>query len=208
MHESRSRAVSVAAGGVIGALVTALAAARLEGFDSHAVYLAMPTLISGLGGVPSGALCGFLVWALWRPRQRVATAAVVLVSLNCAAWSLFLLANAPSENTDASIRDQRAQLDLDAAPGRPNGMTMDTSHPPTLLAGRSNTWVTLSEKPLALFAGPAVIFAHEQLVPARYRRAGATVSESYWIAAAGFVVSTAWWVAVGSMLRRRRGDDA
>jgi hypothetical protein len=39
--------------------------------------------------------------------------------------------------------------------------------PPTLLAGRLNTWHNPSEMPLGLFAGPAVVFIHEQVVPAR-----------------------------------------
>jgi hypothetical protein len=79
--------------------------------------------------------------------------------------------------------------------------------PPSLLAGRRLSWVSLAEKPLALMAGPAVIFVETQTVPDRYRQTGPTVVESYWIASIAFLVSTAWWVSVAflwSWLRRVR----
>jgi hypothetical protein len=206
MGDTRSRLVCVIAGGLTGVMITALAAARLAEGHLESAHAAIPTPFSAVRGALSGALCGFLIWALWEPRQRIAKAAVVLGTLNCAAWLLFLVANSPLSDGDASIRDHRVQVDRDAALGWPNGLTL-THHPSTLLAGRVNSWVHLSEKPLGLFAGPAVVFVHEQIVPPRYWQAGATVAESNWIALGGFVVSTAWWVSAGSMLRflQRRG---
>jgi hypothetical protein len=79
--------------------------------------------------------------------------------------------------------------------------------PPSLLAGRPLTWATLSEKPLALTAGPAVAFVQYAIVPERYSQTGPTISESYWIASIAFTVSTGWWVAVALLStawRRRR----
>jgi hypothetical protein len=206
MGDSRSRLVCGVAGGLAGVVMTAVAAARLGEGHLESAHAVIPTLLSAVGGGVSGPLFGFLIWALWKPRQRIAKAAVVLGTLNCAAWLLFLAANTPLSGGGASIRDHRVQLDRDAALGWPNGLTF-TNHPSALLASRVNSWVHLSEKPLGLFAGPAVVFVHEQIVPPRYWQAGATVAESNWIALGGLVVSTAWWVSAGSMLRflKRRG---
>jgi hypothetical protein len=190
MHTS-SRLICVIVGGLTGAFA-ALAADHLDTVDvssANAVY----------GGI-AGALCGVFVWALWRPRQRIPRVAPSLVAVNCAAWLLFLIANDRTSDGGTSIRAHRAELDREAVLGWPNGMTFIT-HPPTLLAGRSNSWGTLSEKPLALFASPAVVFGHEQIVPTRYWQTGATVPESDWIAVVAFFFSTAWWVSAGSMLR-------
>jgi hypothetical protein len=165
--------------------------------------------MSAAGGAIGGALCGLLVWILWSPRRRIHRAATVLAVLNWAAWLLFLAANPWVSDGGASILQQRAELDAAAAQGWPHGMTF-VDHPTTLLAGRLLTWVDLSQKPLGLLAGPAVVFVHEQIVPARYWQTGATVTESDWIALAAFIVSTAWWVTAGTLasglrrLKKRR----
>jgi hypothetical protein len=205
MNSGRGRLTFVIAGAVTGFVVTALAPAHVgEGGVRIVQYVATEWMSAGTGTI-AGALCGFLVWMLCSPRQRIATNAVVLAILNCAAWLLFLAANPRVSDGGASILAQRAQLDGEAAQGWPHGMTF-TDHPSTLLAGRLLTWVDLSQKPLGVFSGPAVVFVHEQIVPERYWQTGATVTESEWIAVSAFVLSTAWWVVVGSLvsgLKRR-----
>ena len=197
MLRASSRRICVIAGGLAGEIL-ALAAAHLDTGDveiADAVY----------GGI-AGATFGFFVWALCKPRRHIPPVARSLVIVNCAAWLLFLIANDRVSDGGASIFAERAEIDREAAAGWPNGMTFN-SHPPTLLAGRPNSWGTLSEKPLALLAGPAVDFAHARIVSTHYWQTGATVPESDLIAAAGFLLSTAWWVSAGSLghfLRQRR----
>jgi hypothetical protein len=197
MRDSGSRLVCLIGGGLIGVAITALAAARAAEGEGVGV---MPTPFETVAGGLGGALCGFTLWALWEPSRRIPQVAVTLAVLNCATWLLFLAANARVSDGGAAIIRHREHLDHEASRGWPNGVTF-VSHPSTLLAGRSNSRGTLSEKPLALFAGPAVDFAHDVIVPTRYWQTGATVPESDWIAAAAFVLSTAWWVAAGSLIR-------
>jgi hypothetical protein len=184
---------------VAGAAMTAAAVVRIH--QTHTFVEAVgATPFSIACGTIAGSLCAFLVWALWRPRARLTRGGIALAGVNCAAWLCFLVLNPRLTGEDASILQQRAHID---AKDWPSGMIF-TDHPTTLLAGRPLNWVNYSQKPLGLFAGPAVVFVHEQTVPARYWRTGATVSESNWIAAVGFIISTAWWVSVGSIVSNLR----
>jgi hypothetical protein len=201
MPLSRPGVFWVVGGGLVGVAITTIAAVRLASAYSQPVWAATPAFVSVAGGTLSGACCGFLVWALGRPRARLTTAGAILVSVNCAAWLLFLVATPRLRDGGTEIRDQRAQLDRADTPSWPHGTIIDIRDPPTLLAGRVVTWLTLPEKPLGLLAGPAIVFAHAHVVPARYWTTGATVRESYWIAGAGLLVSAAWWAAVASMVR-------
>ena len=202
MSGTRGRLLCVVGGTLIGVVATALAAVRFVDGDIG--------LTSAAGGAVGGALCGFLVWALLSPRRRMRRAGIGLAALNGAAWLLFLTANPRIGDEGAAIVQQRAALD---AHRRPAGMRA-VDHPSTLLAGRTLTWIPLSEKPIGFLAGPAVLFVHELIVPGRYWQTGATVPESDGLAWAAFVLSTVWWVAAGTLapeLRRlkiRRADVA
>ncbi len=164
-------------------------------------------------GMLSGALVGFLVWTLLRPRRHISRLTIVLVALNCSAWllCLVLMPRVTDSDTDP-IQRQRAEFDEQVALGFPNGLDI-VHHPPMLLAGREFSGISLSEKPVVFMAIPAILFVQEQTVPDRYDDTGPTVRESHWIAAIAFVVSTSWWVTVASVLswlrqRSARGGKA
>jgi hypothetical protein len=191
-------------GAAVGLLVTAVRAGRVSDVGLIEAISAHPFTM--LAGMLSGALVATLVWTIVHPRS-VGRLAAVFVTVNCAAWLLYLVVNPRiGEVGGDPVLQQRAQYDADEERGWPDGINL-VSHPSALLAGRPLTWVGLSEKPLGLMAGPAVAFCESLTVPERYWQTGATIKESYWIAAAGFVLSTAWWVAVPtlwSFVRSRR----
>jgi hypothetical protein len=185
--------VLVTLGALGGSIGTAFATSQVAGGRSL-IDAALADPISIVLGLVSGGLAGFSLWTFLHP-SRISRLAMVLVAANCSAWLLYLVFTPPLSDGEDAIHRQRAERDAEEARGWPNGMTM-TSHPPSLLAGRPLSWVSLPEKPLGLTAGPAVAFVEMQTVPERYRQTGPTVVESYWIAPIAFLVSTAWWVTV------------
>jgi hypothetical protein len=198
-----NRLTLVTLGALAGCIATAFAAARVVG-GIGLVDAVVTKPFSIAAGIVSGALLGFLVWTTLDPRHRINRLAIILVTINAAAWLLYLVVTPRLENSEDPIMRQRAEYDAQLALGTG---TVWTSHPPSLLAGRLLTWVSLPEKPLGLTAGPAVAFAQEQTVPERYWQTGPTVPESYWIALMAFIVSTSWWVTIASLwsaLRSRR----
>src|SRR2546430_11927908 len=80
MGDSRGRRVCVIVGALTGVVVTALAAAHFGKGHINMIDVVMPTWMSAAGGGLSGALCGFLVWALAAPRRRVPRAAIFLAA--------------------------------------------------------------------------------------------------------------------------------
>src|SRR5687767_15001381 len=72
--------------------------------------------------------------------------------LNASAWLLYLVVTPHLEARDDPVRRQRAEYDSQEALGWPSG-SVSISDPPSLLAGRRLTWVSLAEKPLGLMAG-------------------------------------------------------
>src|SRR5688572_1629240 len=148
-----------------------------------------------LAGMIAGGCVGVLVWTLFRPRRRLSRKVLILVVINGCARLLYLIAISRRSHaeTEAIVRRQ-VEREAQRASGWPNGMTMMSDHPPSLLAARPLTWVSLPEKPLGLMAGPAVGFVQLQTVRDEHWQTGPSVSESYWIASVGFLVSTAWWV--------------
>jgi hypothetical protein len=68
---------------------------------------------------------------------------------------------------------------------------------PSPVAGREvGSWVM----PLKLLSGLAILFGEMYVVPRRHEYGPPSRSESYWIAAIGFVLSTAWWMTVGTVI--------
>ena len=188
------RAISITGGIVASSIATALSMAYVsERPFVEAVRLAPMSMM--IGGVVAGALFGNVPWVASRLGGGNRNGRTMLVG-NAAAWLLFVLASPRVGAVDGDpVVRQRAALDAEATAGWPNGISF-VSHPPSLLAGRPLSWVRLSEKPLALLAGPAVAWVEACVVQNRYWQTGPTIKESYLIAAIAFALSTTWWATV------------
>jgi hypothetical protein len=192
------RAICIVVGSICGFVMTALSASRVWELPIvEAVRLELTSVVGIVPGIIAGALAGGAVWTVAHPRS-LARLGRVMLAANCAAWLLFLIATPRIElggNGIDPVLQHRAELDAQEALSWPEGITL-ISHPPSLLAGRDLTWVTLPEKPLVLLAEPAVVFVEAHVVPSRYWQTGPTIDESYWIAPIAFGLSTAWWATV------------
>jgi hypothetical protein len=190
------RVLFVVGGTVVGLLGTALCAARVRELPVAEAVASEP--VSMFAGILAGALVGQALWLFSHPRSLGRLARVMIV-VNCAAWLLFLSANRRIDDVGGDlVLRERADRDAQAALGWPEGMAI-VSDPPALLAGRRLTWAGLSEKPLGLLAGPAIVFVEAHVVPERYVQTGPTISESYWVAAIALGLSIAWWATVPSL---------
>jgi hypothetical protein len=196
-------------GGLIGSLIVCI-------FAGVAVVLAGTELSASRGfwdpfwsilRLIAGTLLGVLIWVMLAPRTRVRRAAILLVTINCLAWVMYLAftPRVPGSEFDQIARD-RAALDGHGS--------VDLIHDgPSVLAGReSGFWpVNHAHRFLILMSGEAIMFAETCVMPAKYLMTRPTRAESYRIAAIGFVLSTAWWTTVGTaipwihqVLQRRR----
>jgi hypothetical protein len=148
-----------------------------------------------IGQLVAGLLLGVLIWILLAPRSRIGRASVVLVTINCLAWLLYLhfTPRVPASEFDEIARNRRhQQTSLDGG--------IEIIHDgPSVLAGReSGFWaVNHAHRFLILMSGPAIAFAEGHIVPG-VLSTQPTRAESYWIAAIGFVLSSAWWTTVGT----------
>lgn len=141
-------------------------------------------------GAIAGALLVNFAWILINPRRRLRRSAAIAVVANAAVWVAFLLLTPPLTLAQfVEIDSERARREADSA------MTL-MSHQPVIVAGRmvGTYWsINIMDRPLHLFAGPAIQYAALIVVPIRYGTANATRPESFVIAGAAFVLSTAFW---------------
>jgi hypothetical protein len=199
------RASLLALGAVAGFGVTLVAAVLVDGAAGPLEALGAKPY-SAVFGALSGVLVAHLGWTLVHPAQ-IGRVAINLAAANCAAWLLYVAMTPPlPAGEDPALRlragpDAReAEVSIEPITAPSDGMDLFHDGEQSLLAGRLLNWVELPQKPLGLFAGPAVVFVEEQMLPEGYWQTGATVSESYWIAAIAFVLSMAWWIAVPGLI--------
>ena len=149
-----------------------------------------------IAGTVAGAIAGYFLWVIAKPRQRTSRAAVVCVLANVLVWLSFLAVTPPLDDAHFSrVERARAQSDMDS-----DGLDIVEDGPIVVAARWHGTFggVNFADWLLGVFAGPAIGFAEELIVPSRYVgifAEYATKPESFEIAGIGFVLSTCFWVA-------------
>jgi hypothetical protein len=143
----------------------------------------------------AGLLIGVLTWILLAPRSRIRRASVVLVTINCLAWLMYL---AFTPRVSESEFEEIARMRTQQHAGLEGGIEIIHDGPSVLAGRESGFWaVNHAHRFLILMSGPAIAVAEGHVVPG-ILSTRPTRAESYWIAAIGFVLSTAWWMTVGT----------
>jgi hypothetical protein len=179
-----ARSKMVIAAGLLGALSTLYATTRTNsvGYLFESGYWDIPLV----GGALAGAFVGNAVWVLMNASQQLSRAAVVAVLVNLGAWSFFLTTPTVTETEWAKTQGE--------------GLALMTGEP-IMLAGRwtgTHGPVNTADRLLMFTADPANHFG--QMVVVLSRPGDPMRSDSWIVAAIGFVVSMAFWIAAGNSL--------